>query len=560
MQQSIEENWVIANYLKQRAAVETAYAQQLAQLEAQTPKPDVAFERDVGAGLKKCFEVVRAESSECEETHRQRGENLLNTSIDPLQRFSSRYERIVNLTKQRTSAAVSRFVDAAHELQASRQTYEAKCRALQAIYPDYSPPDHPVWLGQWTFTQRQVSHLLDSVEDGMDGQAILDRVQHELGTQCTIHRSGPGRSQDLRRTRLAWIPAAPEANHRIPPRRQQHNREVALREMNHADAVYRECVRRVDRLRMQTEEILFNHYEEMESLELERIQTIKQAFIGMAATLSNSIPRYAELYDKMMLYQETLKPDKDVEFIVEQYRTGRFCPKPFIYANFFYGAAMDQLFGVSLEEYSRVHKVVVPPLITQGLAAIEAGLIERIKMWTNEVPLEQVHEARDRLNDPTRSLVFTAESLERYDVQVLASLIRLYLMELPECVITFELYDPIKQFYTNQHLDDAARVMSISNLLCTLPSSNFYTLKALLDHFHRLINESGGTQADEWLSSLTSLFCHILVRPPVESTLNSHDRHPQRLLRDLIRQYPVLFSDAAIKAHEDYCHRGAIIM
>lgn len=95
----------------------------------------------------------------------------------------------------------------------------------------------------------------------------------------------------------------------------------------------------------------------MQSLELERVQTIKQgkrqdpkgiteltcgitAFITMAATLSNTIPLCAELYDRMMLYQETLKPDKDVEFIVEQYRTGRFCPRPILYNNFYYGSAM----------------------------------------------------------------------------------------------------------------------------------------------------------------------------------------------------------------------------
>lgn len=74
-----------------------------------------------------------------------------------------------------------------------------------------------------------------------------------------------------------------------------------------------------------------------------------------------------------MLYQETLKPDKDVQFIVEQYRTGRYCPKPVIYSNYFHGAALDQMFGVSLEEYTRFYKVAVPPLISEGLTAIEEG-------------------------------------------------------------------------------------------------------------------------------------------------------------------------------------------
>ena len=57
---------------------------------------------------------------------------------------------------------------------------------------------------------------------------------------------------------------------------QQQPMEPYVRDMLQADKAYRELVTKVDKMRMQTEEALFMHYEEMESLELERIQTIKQ--------------------------------------------------------------------------------------------------------------------------------------------------------------------------------------------------------------------------------------------------------------------------------------------
>lgn len=63
------------------------------------------------------------------------------------------------------------------------------------------------------------------------------------------------------------------------------------------------------------------------------------AFISVAASLSNTIPRCKDTFDNMMLYQETLEPDKDVQVIVEQYRTGQFNPKPILYENYFYGTA-----------------------------------------------------------------------------------------------------------------------------------------------------------------------------------------------------------------------------
>lgn len=101
-----------------------------------------------------------------------------------------------------------------------------------------------------------------------------------------------------------------------------------------------------------------------------------------------------------MLYQETLKPDKDVQFIVEQYRTGQYCPKAILYENYFHSVAAgtyllavlllslhilniayhtDQLFGVSLEEITRVQGTMVPQLITVGLSVIESG---KFKLFT----------------------------------------------------------------------------------------------------------------------------------------------------------------------------------
>ena len=75
--------------------------------------------------------------------------------------------------------------------------------------------------------------------------------------------------------------------------------------------------------------------------------------MSTAAILSNSIPFYKELYDRMMLYQETLKPDKDVQFIVEQYHTGRFCPRPPLYVNYFHGAAIG-IYYINKYKYKNI--------------------------------------------------------------------------------------------------------------------------------------------------------------------------------------------------------------
>ncbi|KAI7859750.1 hypothetical protein BDC45DRAFT_494892 [Circinella umbellata] len=654
LQQSIEENQVIADYLQKRATVEQVYAEHLTTLEKDNVlNDDKAFDRDIGAGLKKCFEVVRCESSESAKTHLQRANNLIDQVLDPLGRFTKRYERIVTQSKKQMDNQISLFVESFKSLDQSSIQYVGKCRTVQSMCPEYKHPDDPIWIDDWMFTRIQLCRLLEQLDiKEMTGQEILQYIikqQQAMSYNNNQEQQAAGADEvSSRHSNVSgWSIATTDLGPRfddpekdsetfcqallnqgylkasssidttnefsqnvhyvveypsigIPgttyseflteqskssdpsssgmgslfgrwgrsssgnATEQACNR--AIHEMDQADKGYRNRVKEVDRIRMETEEEIFSHYEEMESLELERIQTIKQAFVSTAAILSNSIPYYKELYDRMMLYQETLKPDKDVQFIVEQYHTGRFCPRPPLYVNYFHGAAIDQLFGVSLEEYAHIHKVVVPPLISQGLSAIESSFSqiykeERTKMWTSEIQLDQAHEARERLNIPSLSLVLMSQNLERYDVMVLASLIRLYLLELPECLLTFELYDPIKLLYTNQHLDDTSRLASIGKLLTTLPASNFYTLKELLEHFHRLLGQSDNDETDqeEILHELASRFCHVLIRPQLASTLTSHDRHPYRLIRDLISNVETIFSDDAIKAHEEYSNRRIIV-
>jgi hypothetical protein len=59
--------------------------------------------------------------------------------------------------------------------------------------------------------------------------------------------------------------------------------------------------------------------------------------------------------------------------------------------------------------------------------------------------LDQVHAVRNELNLPSSQL--TDEIMKSYDRVLLAGTFRLYLRELPECVITSELYEAIKSLY-----------------------------------------------------------------------------------------------------------------
>jgi hypothetical protein len=106
------------------------------------------------------------------------------------------------------------------------------------------------------------------------------------------------------------------------------------------------------------------------------------------------------------------------------------------------------------------------------------------EIWSTVIPMHELNAICDQVDDLAGSKL--RKSLEQYEPHVLANLIRGYLLELPECLLTFDLYEPMKLLYAT-HQDIKSRLMSVSKLLATLPSPNYHTTKALSCHLSRLV-------------------------------------------------------------------------
>lgn len=109
---------------------------------------------------------------------------------------------------------------------------------------------------------------------------------------------------------------------------------------------------------------------------------------------------------------------------------------------------LDQVFGVPLEELGKQSQDNVPRFINKILAAIEkrAEEIEDVevkkKLWSTPCALDRVHATCLELNVGSDAL--TPEMLEKYEPQLLVAVLRYFLLELPECLMTYEFYDPVE--------------------------------------------------------------------------------------------------------------------
>lgn len=117
----------------------------------------------------------------------------------------------------------------------------------------------------------------------------------------------------------------------------------ARREADKSDQAYRTAVLRLDQLRMAIEEAMFAHLTEMEQVELHRIEQLNKVISSFIAAMSVEIPQNKIVIEEMMVFQESLKPDQDIQFIVQQYAVSGFSPKAILYDNYYHGISHGKM-------------------------------------------------------------------------------------------------------------------------------------------------------------------------------------------------------------------------
>ncbi|KAI9781433.1 MAG: hypothetical protein M1839_006027 [Geoglossum umbratile] len=317
------------------------------------------------------------------------------------------------------------------------------------------------------------------------------------------------------------------------------------REANEADERYKTAVRKLDLMRCNLEEAVMDHLKFMERCELDRLKAIKAVILDFSGAISNVIPSLQSTVDRMMLYQETVQPLGDLRYLLENYRTGGYAPKVQIYENY-YNNTDEQTFGVDLEARARADRKRVPIVITTILTFLDnhypdlEGDEARRGIWLVDVPLAATHHLRNAINT---GKAIPHDLLDRYEIPIVASVLKLYLLELPDSLVSSMVYEIVKTIYATQatESDDSSRIPVIQNTLGQLRLANIATLDAITTHFTRLTEL---TSADEaFVSALAHNLAPCILRPRQDTTLTMHDRHSYRLVRDLFAHHKDIFGE-----------------
>ncbi|KAF2405357.1 RhoGAP and Fes/CIP4 domain-containing protein [Trichodelitschia bisporula] len=321
--------------------------------------------------------------------------------------------------------------------------------------------------------------------------------------------------------------------------------ERLRREARESDERYKASVRKLDGLRCNLEEAMIDHLKFMERCELDRLKAIKAVILDFSGAISNVIPSLQSTVDNMMLFQETVQPIGDLRYLLENYQTGPFVPRVQVYENY-YNSVDDQTYGVDLEARARADRKRVPLIVTTILMYLDNhypdldGDEARRAIWLVDVPLAAIHHLRNAIND---GKVISHEVLDKYEIPIVASALKLYLLELPDSLVSAHLYEIVKTIYSTTAADtsEETRVSVIQSTLGQLRLANIATLDAITTHLTRLIEL---TSADEsYITALATNLAPCVLRPKQETTLTMNERYNYRLLRDLFKHKDAIFGE-----------------
>ncbi|THZ81626.1 hypothetical protein D6C84_06467 [Aureobasidium pullulans] len=332
------------------------------------------------------------------------------------------------------------------------------------------------------------------------------------------------------------------------------------REAREADERYKGAVRKLDTLRCNLEEAMVDHLKFMERCELDRLKAIKSVILDFSGAISNVIPSLQSTVDNMMLFQETVQPLGDLRYLLENYRTGPFVPKVTIYENY-YNNVDEQTFGIDIEARARADRKRVPLIVTTLLTFLDNHYPElegdeaRRSIWLVDVPLAATHHLRNILN--TGKDTVSQDTLDRYEIPIVASVLKLYLLELPDSLVSAHVYEIIKTIYTSTapNTSEGARISVIQSTLGQLRLANIATLDAITTHFTRLIEL---TSAEEgYISALSTTLAPCILRPKQGNTLSLNEKFNYRLVRDLFAHKDTIFGELKRQSSLTHTNSGA---
>lgn len=185
--------------------------------------------------------------------------------------------------------------------------------------------------------------------------------------------------------------------------------------------------------------------------------------------------------------------------------------------------AKDTVFGIPLnEQFSVSDATPAPPVVMRFTSELEkrtkdkASTPKAVDAYRLTGPTGEINRLKILLSETDK---IEDVNLESFDMICITGALKKYLRDLPNAVITEELYE--KFLKQTQMTDEETMKRNLLKLVDELPVHHRSTLDYLLGHFIRCIKLQFTTDDSirDATNKLSRVFCQIIIRPPWESII-----------------------------------------
>lgn len=270
----------------------------------------------------------------------------------------------------------------------------------------------------------------------------------------------------------------------------------AKREAEEADRDYRKGVHWLETLRLRRTKILESGYKSLEMFVEEVSISMKRILEKYADNMTATSSTQTQLSSHMRTIVDRISPEKDIAKLnVNIPRSlASAIPDPILYEHGLVGECNDLIFGFSLVDYATAKGLpegAVPKIIRICIDEIDNRGLESEGIYRVSGRHAVVQSLQHEIERDESAFQFSIKD----DIYAVASLLKLYLRELPEPVFRFSLQDRI------QHTEDREEHLSNNFMLLRskirrLPPVHQATLKAIVEHLARVVSRSEKNKMD----------------------------------------------------------------
>ncbi|KAF8167804.1 hypothetical protein B0H34DRAFT_683101 [Crassisporium funariophilum] len=316
----------------------------------------------------------------------------------------------------------------------------------------------------------------------------------------------------------------------------------AKREADEADREYRKGVHWLETLRLRRTKILEGGYKSLEMFVEESSAVMKKVLEKYTDNMTATSSTQTQLSSHMRSIVDRISPEKDVAKVKPHIprSLASAIPDPILYEHGMVGECNDLIFGISLVDYATAKGLSegsVPKIIRICIEEINRRGLETEGIYRVSGRHAVVQALQHEIEKDESAFEFSSKD----DVYAVASLLKLYLRELPEPVFRFSLQDRI------QHTEDREEHLSNNFMLLRskmrrLPPVHQATLKAIVEQLARIVARSDKNKMDA--KNLAIVFGGVIFgedEMPKGGDLLTLQTSKDTLMEDLIMHAHILY-------------------